>query len=137
MIKKSNPFFVVNGERDERPARRLYARFEHRSGGSLIFEAVDGDWMDQFLGEGANPDLWRDIGPEAPVSILEIERRDRYWLRKSPIYDRENARRWVELVIGERGLEISQYLNLFAGPRKICVEKAMTADDAKQRAFPG
>jgi hypothetical protein len=53
--KKIDPFFVVNGERDERPARRLYARFEHRSGGSLIFEAVDGDWMDQFLGEGANP----------------------------------------------------------------------------------
>ncbi|MEG3146694.1 hypothetical protein U1839_18740 [Sphingomonas sp. RT2P30] len=138
MVKRSNPFFELDGERDEPPARRLYARVDRSDGQWMLLEAVNADWMDRFLGEGAGPDLWREVGPEAPVSILQLRLDDWFRLCDRTNQDPEQGlrwRRWVELVIEDRGVEIVQYLNLFAGPRTIRVDKTMTADQATQQGF--
>jgi hypothetical protein len=138
MLNRKNSFFMLKGDLDTPRQKRLYARSGGRGPGVIQFEAVDADWMDRFLGEGASPDLWREVGPDAPVSVLEISRRNWELLRRErgwdvgPVIQRSQ---WLEFEIGDGGVEIDQYLNLHAGPRKIPVDRIMTVEAVAQRSF--
>lgn len=138
MISRSNPFFELDAKLDQPQPARLYARIEHKVGKRVLLEAVDADWFDRLIGESSSPDLLREVGPSAPISILECSSDEWRRLRYRESQDPDRSRRsrpWVELWIADRGLKVMQYRNLYSEARQIRVERAMTAHHAVTLGF--
>lgn len=138
MIKRSNPFFTLGGEPTLPRSARLLARVDQTHNGRILLEAVDADWIEDVLRRGGGPDFWREVGPDAPVSVLELCFASWRWLRRNPIrnaYSRHINRRWMEIIVSDSGESVNQFTNLHVGPREIRVDAIMTAEAATASAL--
>lgn len=134
MPTQSNPFFSNRDPREAPYSKRLLARVDQQSDGKLLAEAVDADWADSILNREVSADLWREVGPEAPVSILEFEFQQWWSLlggRPLNVSRSRISREWVEVSVKQGGTPIAQYVSMFGAPRKITVDRILTLENIK------
>ena len=117
-----NRFLDPHGHDTGETPRRLYARLDDASEQSLLFDAIDADWLEGSSDTISGFGQWQDRAAAAPVYVLEMFGDDALRSQallstalKQEEVDFESP--WYQVELGQRQSEAMLYSNLFGEGR--------------------
>ena len=131
-----NRFLTIGSEEFGDEPRRVFARVDQIDGEVAFLDAVDAAWFEAAFQEVATFETWRDRAVEAPIYVFELSSRFLEPLFSAGLFanylDKEGQGEpdlWLEIAVGNAGLEARIYHNLFGEARTIRISQMRPASE--------